>query len=59
MSYQQELEEYRLDNGSIVGFPGAQAYQGEGLMYEPCDIFVPAAVEKSITIENAHKIQVC
>lgn len=26
-------------------------------MFEPCDIFVPAAIEKVITSENAHKIQ--
>lgn len=26
-------------------------------MFEPCDIFVPAAVEKVINSENAHKIQ--
>ncbi|KAI5749819.1 hypothetical protein M8J76_010432 [Diaphorina citri] len=51
------LEEYKLDNGTIVGFPGAVPYEGENLMYEPCDIFVPAAVEKVITKNNAHKIQ--
>lgn len=26
-------------------------------MYEQCDIFVPAAIEKVITSENAHKIK--
>merc|ERR1719394_247091 len=41
----RELEDYMLDNKTIVGFPGAQAYEGENLMFEQCDIFVPAAVE--------------
>lgn len=45
------------EKGTIVGFPGADEYKGENLMYEPCDIFVPAAVEKVITSENADKIQ--
>ncbi|KAJ1522014.1 hypothetical protein ONE63_002336 [Megalurothrips usitatus] len=53
----KQLEDYRLDTGSIVGFPGAKPYEGENLMYEPCDIFVPAALEKVITSNNAHKIQ--
>ncbi|XP_011198795.2 glutamate dehydrogenase, mitochondrial isoform X1 [Bactrocera dorsalis] len=53
----KELEDYKNEHGTIVGFPGAKPYQGENLMFEPCDIFVPAAVEKVITSENAHKIQ--
>lgn len=40
-----------------MGFPSAQPYTGENLMYEPCDILVPAATEKVITSANAHKIQ--
>lgn len=54
----QELEEYRIETGTIVGFPGAEPYKGENLMYEPCDIFIPAAIEKVITKENAGHIQV-
>lgn len=54
----QELEEYRIENGTIVGFPGAKPYEGENLMYEPCDIFIPAAIEKVINKENAGRIQV-
>lgn len=51
------MEDYRNEKGTINGFTGAQAYQGENLMFEKCDIFVPAAVEKVITSENAGKIQ--
>lgn len=52
----QKLEDYMTENRSVVGFPGAKAYEGENLMFEPCDIFVPAAIEKVITSENAHRI---
>jgi len=51
------LEDYRNEHGTIVGFPQAKEYKGENLMYEECDIFVPAAVEKVITSDNANKIR--
>lgn len=51
------LEDYKNETGTIVGFPNAKPYTGENLMFEPCDIFIPAAIEKVITSENAHKIQ--
>ncbi|KAL1123516.1 hypothetical protein AAG570_002593 [Ranatra chinensis] len=53
----KQLEDYRIDTGTIVGFPGAHAYTGENLMFEDCDIFVPAATEMVITKHNAHKIK--
>lgn len=51
------LEEYKIEHGTINGFPGAQPYKGENLMFEECDIFVPAAIEKVITSDNAHLIK--
>ncbi|KAG8238074.1 hypothetical protein J437_LFUL017915 [Ladona fulva] len=54
---QTELEEYHKENGTINGYPGAEPYQGENLLYEQCDILVPAAIEKVITKENADRIQ--
>ena len=53
----QDLEDYRMTNGTIVGFPGAEAKEGNSLLYEECDILVPAATEKVINKENAHKIR--
>lgn len=52
------LEDFKIHNkGSIVGFPGAEEYKGESLLFEECDILVPAATEKAIHKGNAHKIK--
>ncbi|KAH8237576.1 hypothetical protein KR026_008751, partial [Drosophila bipectinata] len=51
------LEDYKNEHGTIVGYQNAKPYEGENLMFEKCDIFIPAAVEKVITSENAHRIQ--
>ncbi|RZB41592.1 ELFV dehydrog domain containing protein [Asbolus verrucosus] len=53
----QELEEHKMTNGTITGFPGAKAYDGENLLFEECDILIPAATEKVIHKGNADKIK--
>lgn len=54
----RDLENWKLDHHSIVGYPNAKAYSPkDDLLYEKCDILIPAAMEKVITKDNAHKIQ--
>ncbi|KAF2069380.1 hypothetical protein CYY_009305 [Polysphondylium violaceum] len=52
------LHKYRLQHGSFLDFPGATNIVDSIKALElPCDILIPAALEKQITIANADKIQ--
>jgi len=51
-----ELDAYRKKNKTIVGFPGAENFKDDSAFYKPCDILIPAAIEKSINMYNADKL---
>jgi len=52
-----ELVEYRQRNGTINGFPAAEAADGAQLMTSECDILCPCATENVITSKNADQLQ--
>ena len=55
-----DLLRHRKETGSILNYPGATNYGKEdrGAVVEfECDIFIPAALENVITLENAHKVK--
>ncbi|XP_023346489.1 glutamate dehydrogenase, mitochondrial [Eurytemora carolleeae] len=52
-----DLQKYKEEHGTIVGYPGAKPYMGENLIFEKCDILIPAAMEKAIHKGNADKVQ--
>jgi glutamate dehydrogenase (NAD(P)+) len=51
------LEKYTAQTGGVTGFPGSEPVSNEQLLLVPCDILVPAALERQITAANAGKIQ--
>jgi glutamate dehydrogenase (NAD(P)+) len=52
-----ELEKHVAQTREVSGFPGAEPITNEQLLVTPCDILVPAALERQITEANAGRIQ--
>jgi len=51
------LEKHVAQKKTVVGFTEAEPITNEKLLVLPCDILVPAAMERQITAANAAKIQ--
>ncbi|MFH1721580.1 MAG: Glu/Leu/Phe/Val dehydrogenase [Candidatus Altiarchaeota archaeon] len=53
----RKVLEYKNQNKTVVGYPGATQITNSELLELECDILVPAALENVITYENAGKIK--
>jgi glutamate dehydrogenase (NAD(P)+) len=51
------LWEYRQQNGTIHGFPGAEKMDAHQLLVTDCEILIPAATENQITTRNAEQVK--
>ncbi|GAB4565672.1 MAG: Glu/Leu/Phe/Val dehydrogenase [Anaerolineae bacterium] len=49
--------QHKSETGSVVGFPGADVITNEELLTLPCDILVPAALEKQLHAGNADQVK--
>src|SRR3989449_670860 len=52
-----DLEKHVAAKRTVTGYPEAEPITNEQLLALPCDILVPAALERQITEANAAKIQ--
>jgi len=52
-----KLDRHNTEKKTVAGFPEAEPISNERLLVTPCDILVPAALERQITGANAGKLQ--
>jgi glutamate dehydrogenase (NAD(P)+) len=53
----KKLGEYVAKNRAVKGFSEAEPISNEQVLLTPCDVLVPAAMERQITEKNAAKIR--
>lgn len=51
------LHSHVAKHRTVTGFTEAEPISNQDLLTLPCDVLIPAALERQITKENAHKIQ--
>jgi glutamate dehydrogenase (NAD(P)+) len=53
----EKLEQHFDREHTVVGFDGGDPVSNEDLLIQPCDVLVPAAMERQITEANVARIQ--
>lgn len=51
------LERHLATHRTLIGFPGTEPVTNAELLELPCDVLVPAALERQITAENAGRLR--
>jgi glutamate dehydrogenase (NAD(P)+) len=51
------IDDHLAKHRTLAGFPGGEPISQEDLLVLPCDILVPAALERQITEKNAGKLK--
>lgn len=51
----EQLFQYKKQNRGVANFPDCKTFENEDAIYQHADFFIPAAMEKSINKENAHR----
>lgn len=52
-----KVSEFKEQNGTVVGFPGAQIFTSKEILEIDSEVLVPSALENQITEDNAEKIK--
>jgi glutamate dehydrogenase (NAD(P)+) len=50
------LLKHKRENEYVEGFPGGEAVGRSEILETPCDVLVPAALERQVTAENAARL---
>src|SRR3989339_1212865 len=51
------LYDHKKATGSVVGFAGTETIDGAELLFQECDVLIPAALENQIREDNASRVQ--
>jgi glutamate dehydrogenase (NAD(P)+) len=53
----RHLDRHVAEHRTVAGFSGGDAISNEELLTQPCDLLIPAAIERQITEANAGRLQ--